>query len=204
MTGVLAIAGSLRRNSYNRMLLRAAVDLAPAKMSVLVYDDLGSIPLFNEDCEHEPSAVDTVRRLAQVVGTADGVLFSTPEYNWSVPGVLKNIIDWLSRPAFNVLVGKPVAIMGASSGRWGTRLAQANLRQVLSATESLVLPAPAVFVSEAATRFDEAGRLIDDATRAQVEACLAAFGRWINLLAADSREKFARNAVRSRRGAAHV
>ena len=163
---VLAIAGSLRKASFNRMLVRIAAEVAP--MPVRIFDDLASIPLFNEDIEDpEPLAV---RRLRDEVAAADGLLISTPEYNWSMPGVLKNAIDWLSRPPREVLIAKPIAIIGASGGRWGTRLAQAALRQVLTATESLVMPAPAMFVRDG---------LIDDATRLQLASVLASFKLWI-------------------------
>lgn len=167
------------------MLLQAAVESAPAGMAVLIYDELASIPPFNEDLELATGGgPDVVRRLRRQAASADGLLIATPEYNRSIPGVLKNAIDWLSRPAPDeVLVGKPVAVIGASTGRWGTRLAQSALRQVLSATESLVLAKPAMFVREAEGLFDEAGRLVDQPTRGQLGAVLAAFANWIDLVA---------------------
>lgn len=182
---VLALPGSLRRGSYNRLLLEAAVGCAPAWMAVLIYDELESIPPFNEDLELATgSGPDVVRRLRRQVTSADGLLIATPEYNHSIPGVLKNAIDWLSRPGpEEVLVGKPVAVIGASRGRWGTRLAQNSLRQVFYATESLVLPKPAMFVREAERLFDEGGGLVDQPTRELLEAVLAAFANWIDLVA---------------------
>ena len=179
---ILGLAGSLRRGSYNRLLLAAAVERAPAGVAMGVYEELGAIPLFNEDLE---SAIgegqEAVRRLRCQVAAADGLLIATPEYNWSIPGVLKNVIDWLSRPGPDeVLAGKPIAIMGASAGRWGTRLAQNALRQVLTSTESLLLPRPALFVREAGGLFDEAGRLIDPSTREQLDTVLVAFADWID------------------------
>jgi len=170
---VLGIAGSLRSGSHNRLLLRAAA-------GVSIYEELSSIPLFNEDLE--ASDPESVRRLRSAVASADGLLISTPEYNWSIPGVLKNAIDWLSRPPEEVLIGKPVAVIGASGGRWGTRLAQAALRQTLTATESLVMPAPAMFVRDAAGIFDEAGHLTDKTVRDQLDNVLAAFDHWISLV----------------------
>jgi chromate reductase, NAD(P)H dehydrogenase (quinone) len=174
---VLGIVGSLRRNSYNRLLLRAAAERAPKGMSLDIDEHLSALPLFNEDLEgeHEPEAVALLR---DEVRTADGLLIATPEYNQSIPGVLKNAIDWLSRQE-DVLSGKPVAIIGASSGRWGTRLAQAALRQTLYATEAFVLPKPALYVAEAARLFDLEGRLIDGATSETLDQILTAFQKWI-------------------------
>lgn len=181
MSSVLAIPGSLRRGSFNRLLLAAAVESAPAGMSIRVHEGLASIPLFNEDLEQTASGGgDVVRRLRREIAAADGLLIATPEYNQSLPGVLKNAIDWLSRPAPDeVLAGKPIAVIGASSGRWGTRLAQSALRQVLNATESLVMPRPAMYVREAKGLFDADGRLSDQPTREVLEAVLAAFASWI-------------------------
>jgi chromate reductase len=185
LTSVLAIPGSLRRRSYNRGLVRAAVDCAPDGMSVHVADDLAAIPLFDEDLEQSTGrGPEPVRRLREQVASVDGLLIATPEYNQSIPGVLKNAIDWLSRPGpEEVLAGKPVAITGASSGRWGTRLAQAALRQTLTAAEAVVLPRPALFVREAERLFDEHGRLAHEPTREQLRGLLAAFASWIDRLA---------------------
>lgn len=182
---VLAIAGSLRSGSWNRRLLEAAVGCAPAGMTITVYRDLALIPLFNEDLEHalngEP---DSVRLLRCEIASADGVLIATPEYNQSIPGVLKNTIDWLSRATPDeVLAGKPIAIIGASGGRWGTRLAQNALRQTLYATESLLMPTPALFVREAAGLFDDAGWLCDIPTRNSLQAVLDSFANWVDFVA---------------------
>ena len=181
MKTVLAIAGSLRRHSFNRLLLDAAAQLAPEDMKVVRFEGLASIPLFDEDLEGLPAGnPEPVERLRRAVASADGLLIATPEYNWSIPGVLKNAIDWLSRASpEEVLAGKPVAIVGASSGPWGTRLAQAALRQVLTSTESLILPSPALFVRNAASAFDDSGRLTDQKVRAQLSALLGAFEEWI-------------------------
>lgn len=183
--GILAIPGSLRRSSYNRALLRAAAALAPPGMTVTVYEGLASLPPFDEDLEQETrGGPEPVRRLREQVARSAGLLVATPEYNWSIPGVLKNAIDWLSRPGpQEVLVGKPVAVIGASAGRWGTRLAQAALRQVFAATESLVLPSPALFVRDARDVFDSSGELADAAIREQLAGLLATFSEWIDLLA---------------------
>ncbi|HEX2190441.1 MAG TPA: NAD(P)H-dependent oxidoreductase [Longimicrobiaceae bacterium] len=181
---VLAIAGSLRRGSYNRLLLEAAAELAPDGIRVEVFDELASIPLFDEDLEAAtgggPAAVAALR---ERVALADGLLIATPEYNHSMPGVLKNVLDWLSRGDEPVLAGKPAAVVGVTGGQWGTRLAQAAVRQVLYSTGSPVLPAPAVFVRGAGERFDAAGRLTDGPTRAALERLLDAFGEWIRRVA---------------------
>ena len=172
---VVAIAGSLRRGSWNRHLLRAVAELAPPALSLTVYDGLASIPMFDEDLEAtRRGGVDELRTL---IAHADGILFATPEYNRSIPGVLKNALDWLSRS--DVLSGKPVGVLGATPGPWGTRLAQAELRRVLEATEAVVMPAPAVFLRDAAQLFDSDGHLTDLAVRDRVVAFCAAFARWI-------------------------
>jgi len=182
MKTVLAIAGSLRRHSFNRLLLDAAAQLAPEDMKVVRFEGLASIPLFDEDLEGLPAGnPEPVERLRRAVASADGLLIATPEYNWSIPGVLKNAIDWLSRAAPDEpLAGKPVAVMGASIGGWGTRLAQAALRQVLAATESVVLPSPALFVRNASGAFDESGTLTDAVLRGHLGELLAAFNVWID------------------------
>jgi chromate reductase, NAD(P)H dehydrogenase (quinone) len=148
---VLGIAGSLRRGSYNQRLLEAAAETAPSGMKLVLFDGLGTLPFFDEDLERRTDGgPEPVRRLREAVAAADALLISTPEYNWSIPGVLKNALDWLSRPApTEPLAGKAVAVIGASAGQWATRLAQSHLRQVLAATGSLVLPAPALFIPKA-------------------------------------------------------
>ena len=177
---VLAIPGSLRAGSFNRALIDAAAADAPPGLTIDVYRELSTIPLFDEDLELATGGgPEVVQRLRARASAADGVLIATPEYNQSLPGVLKNTIDWLSRAApEEVLAGKPVAIVGATSGPWGTRLAQSALRHTLYATESLVMPAPTLFVRDAANVFAD-GRLVHERTREQLRAVLAAFSRWI-------------------------
>jgi chromate reductase, NAD(P)H dehydrogenase (quinone) len=178
---VLGIPGSLRRGSYNRLLLEEARASSPPGMTIAITDALLSIPPFNEDLEAaSEQGPEGVEHLWGQVASADGVLIATPEYNQSVPGVLKNAIDWLSRPRFaEALAGKPVALIGATAGRWGTRLAQSALRHVLYATESAVLPSPALFLADAGHSFDASGRLVDGAVREQLQRLLAAFIPWI-------------------------
>jgi chromate reductase len=160
--------------------LRAAVELAPRGLSIRIYHDLSTIPQFNEDLEYGGgAALEPVLRLRRAVVAADGLLIATPEYSNSIPGVLKNVLDWLSRSEPDEpLVGKPVAIVGATSGSWGTRYAQAALRQVLFATHSQVQARPGVYVRDAGTKFVE-GRLIDESTRKILAEALADFAAWI-------------------------
>ncbi|HET9451619.1 MAG TPA: NAD(P)H-dependent oxidoreductase [Aggregicoccus sp.] len=177
---VLGISGSLRRDSYNRRLLEAAGALVPPGMVLHLGEPLGELPHFDEDLERATAGgPPAVRRLREKVAAAEALLIATPEYNQSFPGALKNAIDWLSRPGpEDVLSGKPVAIFGASTGRWGTRLAQAGLRHVLTATGALVLPQPAVFVAQADRHFDERGTLTDGSTLEALRELLRALDAW--------------------------
>lgn len=190
---VLAISGSLRRESFNRRLLEAAIAAAPPGLQLSLDEGLRELPLFDEDLERATEGgPKAVRRLRDAVKAADGLLIATPEYNWSIPGVLKNAIDWLSRPGpEEVLVGKPIAIIGASSGRWGTRLAQNALRQVLAATESIVLPAPVLYVRDGAALFDAEGALVDQPTREALTRILSSFADWIDVTQELGREAVA-------------
>jgi chromate reductase len=183
---LLALPGSLRRRSYNRRLLDAAAEIAPPGVSVHVYPhaELAAVPLFDEDLEEETGGgPEAVRRLRREVAAADGLLIATPEYNQSIPGVLKNTLDWLSRESpVELLAGKPVAVVGATAGRWGTRLAQSVVRQVLAATGARAMSAPQLYAAGAAALFDDEGRLTDAATRRQLAAVLAAFAEWIDMV----------------------
>lgn len=182
----LGIAGSLRRASFNRGLIRAAIDAAPRGISVTAFD-LHDIPMFDADVEADgdPASVADLKR---AIGQADALLIATPEYNHCVPGVLKNAIDWASRPPrSSVLSGKPVAVMGASPGRGGTARAQAQLRDGLTYTGSLVLPLPELLVPLAGTKFDDAGDLTDEETRAEVRDVLVALGAWARRLSEGER-----------------
>jgi chromate reductase len=184
---VLCVPGSLRRHSWNRRLLHAAIAQAPAGLQLELCDALEAVPLFDEDLEsRDPAGPAGVQALRAAVAAADGVVIATPEYNQAIPGVLKNALDWLSResPLGEVLAGKPVAVTGASSGPWGTRLAQASVRQVLHTCGALVMPAPSLFVARAAERFDAQGGLTDVATLQSLQSFLLAFESWMERLAA--------------------
>lgn len=176
---VLGIAGSLRKGSYNRGLLRAATELAPADVQIEPYEELGLIPPYNADVEAQGEP-EPVRQLEERIRAAEALLIATPEYNYGIPGVLKNAIDWASRPPqSSPLRHKPIAIMGASTGAMGTARAQLALRQTFIFTKSLVLPEPEVYVFRAAERFDEDGALQDQATRDYVRRLVEALARWV-------------------------
>jgi chromate reductase len=169
---ILGISGSLRRDSYNTRLLGAAADLFPDNVEFELWGRLKEVPPYDEDddTEEAPAAVAAFR---QAIVGADAVLIATPEYNSSVPGELKNAIDWASRPlATNPLRNKPVAVVGASTGAFGAVWAQAELRKVLAATGARVVEGE-VAVGHAPTRFDEDGRLVDENLLEQLEEVVA-------------------------------
>jgi chromate reductase len=184
---VLALNGSLRRHSYNGMLLRQAALGAPRRLTISIYERMADIPGFNEDLEDPPPTV--IGELRQQLAESDGLLIATPEYNQSFPGLLKNVIDWLSRPDPGYLVRKPVALMGVTAGRWGTRLAQAALRQTLAATEAIVMPAPSIFIRDAAHVFQSDGSIVDARVGENLRAMLDAFTGWLDVLCTERREK---------------
>lgn len=164
---VLAISGSLRRASHNTRLLVAAADLVGAGVEVELLDGLAAVPPYDEDADG-PDAPAPVAALRERIAAADAVLFATPEYNGSIPGQLKNALDWASRPfATNVLRNKPVAVVGASTGMFGAVWAQAELRRVLGLIGARVLEGE-LPVGQAAERFDHNGRLVDGELRGQL------------------------------------
>lgn len=179
---VLGIAGSLRKGSYNRGLLRAAATLLPPGMT-LETAEIGAIPPYDGDVQ-EKGFPEAVTALGSRIAAADALLIATPEYNYSVPGVLKNAIDWLSRlPAGGPLKGKPAAIMGASRGMGGTIRSQLHLRQVALGIDMMVMPRPEVFVAVAQEKFDAGGELTDARTREAIARLLAALHAWTLRLA---------------------
>ena len=177
---ILGIAGSLRRASYNRGALRAAAELAPEGASVEIFD-LDGIPAFSEDEEKNPPA--KVVELKRLIREADAVLFVTPEYNYSIPGVLKNAIDWASRPyGDSAWSGKPAAIMGASVGAIGTARAQYHLRQVMVFLNMFPVNQPEVMIGNASERFDAEGNLTDDTTKQLIRQLLQNLAEWTRRL----------------------
>jgi chromate reductase len=175
---IVGLAGSLRRGSLNRLLLQAAVSLAPARLRIDVHE-IADIPFYNQDTDGQPGP-EPVAKLRQAVREADGLLLATPEYNYGVPGVLKNTIDWLSRPArASALNHKPAAIMGASSGLSGTARSQAQLRQAFVFTNTYAMLQPELLVRQAQEKFDADGQLTDETTRTHLTQFLEQYVVWI-------------------------
>lgn len=183
---VLGIAGSLRAGSYNQALLRAAAELAPEGMQVEAFARLREVPPYDADQDPPDApeqAPEPVRALRDALRAADALLIVTPEYNYGVPGVLKNALDWASRPpATTPLHDMPAGIMGAATGAVGTARAQLQLRQAFVFTQTYPLAAPEVLVSHAAQKFDAEGRLTDEATRAFVRDHMARLLAWTRRL----------------------
>jgi len=177
---VLGFAGSLRKASYNKALLRTAVELAPKDMKLEIFD-LEGIPPFNQDFEKQPP--EKVKDFKAKIKAADAILIVTPEYNYSIPGVLKNAIDWASRPyGDNAFDGKPVAIMSASTGMLGAARAQYHLRQCFVFMNMYPLNKPEVMVTYAPKKFDEKGNLTDEETKKHVAALLQSLIDWTRKL----------------------
>lgn len=169
---ILGISGSLRKGSFNTAALHACSSLLPPGVTMSVAD-IADIPLYNEDVRAQ-GLPDAVQRLREQIRSADALLIATPEYNYSIPGVLKNAIDWASRPPEQPFDGKPVAIMGATPGGLGTSRAQYHLRQVFVYLNGHLLNKPEVFISAAPSKFDADGKLTDAATAENLGKLLAA------------------------------
>jgi chromate reductase len=173
---ILGIAGSLRKGSYNRAALRAAQQLVPQNAYIEIFE-LNGIPPFNEDDEKDPP--QQVSLFKSRIRAADAILFATPEYNYSIPGVLKNAIDWASRPyGDSAWDGKPVAVMGASVGAMGTSRAQYHLRQTFVFLNMYPVNQPEVMIANAAKRFDDQGNLVDKDTREFIRKLLENLVAW--------------------------
>ena len=184
MTGpgfsILGFAGSLRKSSYNKAILQAAAEVIPENAELSIFD-LEGIPLFNQDMERD--APQRVKEFKERIRAADAILIATPEYNYSMPGVLKNAIDWASRPyGDNAFQGKPAAIMGASIGMIATARAQYHLRQSMVFLDMYPLNQPEVMVPFAEKKFDGNGRLADEATRDKIRDLLVSLVDWTERL----------------------
>ena len=177
---ILGFAGSLRQGSYNRALLRAALEVVPPEAELAIFD-LEGIPPFNQDLEDQPVA--KVKEFKAQIKAADALLIATPEYNYSMPGVLKNAIDGASRPpGDNAFAGKPVAIMGASIGMLGTGRAQYHLRQSCVFLNMYPLNQPEVMVPFAQEKIDANGRMTDPKTREKIKELLESLVAWTRRL----------------------
>ncbi len=186
---IVGMVGSLRRQSIHRALLeeaRARIGGVDAAVELGVVG-LEGVPLFDQDVEAE-GIPEGVAALRAEIERADGVLIATPEYNHGVPGVLKNAIDWLSRPPRpHPFDGKPVGVAGATPGAFGTRAAQYQLRQSLTALNALVMPQPQLLIRGAGSVFDDEGKLIDSGTAEHLERFLAALVAWVERLRSSER-----------------
>jgi chromate reductase, NAD(P)H dehydrogenase (quinone) len=181
MANILSICGSLRKGSYNRMLMNALPALAPAGMSIKEAPSFAAFPLYNADMQNTTGFPATVSTLADAIRAADGVIFCTPEYNFSLPGGLKNAIDWVSRLQNQPFAGKPVAIQSASPGPLGGGRVQYDLRRSMVFLDALTLNKPEVFVGSCASKFDDkTGELKDEATRNFLKQQLDAFAKFID------------------------
>jgi len=176
---ILAFAGSLRKGSYNKAILRAAKEIAPESMHITIFD-LQGIPLFNADAEAHGDP-ERVADFKKAIREADGLLIATPEYNHGVPAVTKNAVDWASRPAKNApLNEKPVGILGASPGMTGSARGQSQLRQAFEFTNSSCMPQPEILVFRAHQKFDDEGNLTDEKTREYLGKYLDALRDWVD------------------------
>jgi chromate reductase len=173
---ILGISGSLRKASYNSAVLRAAQQLTPGS-TMIALADISAIPMYNEDVR-EAGLPPSVVSLVEQIATADAVLIATPEYNYTIPGVLKNAIDWVSKAPDQPFRHKPVAIMGASMGAIGTARAQYDLRKVFVFLDAHVLNQPEIMVAAAHTRFDADGHLTDETTLKLIREQIVALKEW--------------------------
>jgi chromate reductase, NAD(P)H dehydrogenase (quinone) len=180
----LPLLGSLRRGSFNRMALGAARERLPPGVTMLAEPDLRPVPPYDDDVRVEQGFPPAVAAIRESIRAADAVLFVTPEYNFSIPGVLKNTLDWVSREADQPFKDKPCGIIGAAGGPVGTARMQYHLRMVLAFLDARPINKPEVFIALAAQRFDEQGRLTDEATGAIIADHLRALADWTRRLRA--------------------
>jgi chromate reductase, NAD(P)H dehydrogenase (quinone) len=181
VANIVGICGSLRKDSYNRMLMQALPALAPPGMTISEAPSFAGFPLYNADVQAASGFPADVTTLADAIRAADGVIFCTPEYNFSLPGGLKNAIDWVSRLPNQPFAGKPIAIQSASPGPLGGGRVQYDLRRMMVFLDALTLNKPEIFVGSCASRFDEkTGALTDATTRDFIKQQLAAFATFID------------------------
>jgi len=182
--GVLTICGSLRKGSYNAMVQRALPGLAPAGMTLKPAPSFADFPLYNADIQHASGFPAAVNALADAIRAADGVIIITPEYNFSIPGGLKNAIDWVSRLQNQPFAGKPIALQSASPGPIGGARVQYDVRRAMVFLDAFTLNKPEIFVGNCVSKFDEkTGELKDEGTRNFIKQQLAAFAAFIGKVA---------------------
>jgi len=180
---VLSICGSLRKGSYNRMVLNALPALAPEGMAITEAPSFTEFPLYNADVQNSTGFPGPVNTLADAIRAADGVIFVTPEYNFTIPGGLKNALDWVSRLQNQPLAGKPVALQSASPGPVGGARVQYDMRKAMAFLDAFVLNKPEIFVGNCASKLDEkTGQLTDETTKNFIKQQLAAFAKFIERL----------------------
>jgi chromate reductase, NAD(P)H dehydrogenase (quinone) len=179
---ILGITGSLRKASFNTALLRTVIAQAPASL-VIEEANLAGIPIYNGDDEKALGQPRAVTELSDRIGAATAVIIVTPEYNFSIPGPLKNGLDWISRPKGQPFKDKPVGVIGASDGQVGTARCQYHLRQVLVSLQALTMTKPEVLLTNADDKFDADGKLTDAPTLEVVKRWIAAFERWVGRFA---------------------
>ena len=179
---VLGVCGSLRKASFNMAALRACKELAPAGLSIN-FAQLGDIPMYNQDV-FDAGIPQPAKRFYDEIAAADGVLIGTPEYNFSLPPLLKNAIDWVSKMPNQPFANKPIAVFSASQGPLGGARVQYDVRKILVQLWGLVLPRPEVFIGAAQTKFDKEGKLTDEATRKFLADLLGGLKTWIERMRA--------------------
>ncbi|MGG5818036.1 NADPH-dependent FMN reductase [Falsiroseomonas sp. HW251] len=175
---VMAISGSLRKASFNTSILRMAAELAPDGMQVNLYEGLRNIPPYDDDLRTGSGYPPAVAAFRAMIKEADALLIASPEYNFSISGVLKNAIDWASRVPDQPFDGKPVAIMGAAGGAYGTARSQYDLRKILAGLNAMLLNKPEVLIGAAASKFDAEGRLTDETARGLIAQQMVALRDW--------------------------
>lgn len=180
---ILTICGSLRKGSYNRSLMRALTALAPPEMALREAPTYATIPHYNHDLQNESGFPEAVTAWSDAIRSADGVIIVSPEYNWGIPGPLKNAIDWASRLKDQPFKGKPVALQSVATGLMGGARMQYQLRHVLTPLDAHLLGRPEVIVTFAAQKFDENGGLKDEPTREMIKQQLTGFAAYIKRLA---------------------
>jgi chromate reductase len=175
---VFAISGSLRKASFNTLALRAAKELAPEGMEVTIYEGLREIPPYDDDLRTGSGYPAPVAAFRAAIKEADALLIASPEYNFSISGVLKNAIDWASRVPDQPFDGKPIAILGAATGAYGTARSQYDLRKILAGLNANMLNKPEVLIAGAASKFDAEGRLTDETVRGLIAQQMTALRDW--------------------------